>query len=206
MAIVYQHRRKDTNEVFYIGISENISRAYQLGRNPHWNRIVNKHGYEVDILINGCTWEDACKVEKGMIESYGRSDLGLGTLVNMTNGGEGSNGYRWTEQQKTRARTLQIGKKYSYEVNKKKGKKSEEQLGEKNHMFGTMWINNGKINKYIKKGEPILKGFVVGRLVNWDNSIFENACLSTIWITNGIQSKRIKENDIIPNGWRKGRK
>ena len=29
MAIVYQHRREDTNEVFYIGIGETLKRAYQ---------------------------------------------------------------------------------------------------------------------------------------------------------------------------------
>ncbi len=28
MAIVYQHRRKDTNEIFYIGIGKNTNRAY----------------------------------------------------------------------------------------------------------------------------------------------------------------------------------
>jgi hypothetical protein len=35
------------------------------------------------------TWEEACEKEKEFIQLYGRRDLGLGTLVNMTDGGDG---------------------------------------------------------------------------------------------------------------------
>jgi hypothetical protein len=84
MAIVYQHRRNDTNEVFYIGIGNSKNRAYELdARNRHWRGIVKKVGYQVDILIEGISWLDACKIEKGLIKDIGRSDLKLGTLVNL---------------------------------------------------------------------------------------------------------------------------
>lgn len=90
MAIVYQHRRKDNNSVFYIGIGKNKNRAYsKVNRNDYWYNITNKVGYEIDILIDGCTWEQACEIEKGMVSSYGRHDLDTGLLVNMTDGGEG---------------------------------------------------------------------------------------------------------------------
>jgi hypothetical protein len=90
MAIVYQHRRRDTNEVFYIGIGKSENRAYKLNnRNRHWIHIADKVGWEVDILLEGIYWKDACKIEKGMIADYGRRDLGTGQLVNMTGGGEG---------------------------------------------------------------------------------------------------------------------
>ena len=91
MAVVYQHRRRDTNEVFYIGIGAKKNRAFvSTNRNLHWHNIVDKVGFEVDILIEGLSWENACKVEKGMITDYGRNNLGLGSLVNMTDGGEGT--------------------------------------------------------------------------------------------------------------------
>jgi hypothetical protein len=91
MAIVYQHRRLDTNEIFYIGVGKDKKRAYsKSGRNIHWQRIVNKYGYQVDILINGCRYDEARNVEIGMIKDFGRSDLGLGSLVNKTDGGEGN--------------------------------------------------------------------------------------------------------------------
>ena len=89
--IVYQHRRLDTNKVFYIGIGKNLDRAYKkVSRNAHWHNIVNKAGFEADILIQGCSLFEACEIEIGMIESYGRQDLGLGMLTNQTNGGEGN--------------------------------------------------------------------------------------------------------------------
>ena len=93
MAIVYQHRRGDTNEVFYIGIGKSRERAYRTSnRNKYWHNTVNKVGYEVDILLEEISWENACEIEKGMIAAYGRKDLGTGQLVNLTDGGEGGVG------------------------------------------------------------------------------------------------------------------
>ena len=96
MAYVYQHIRNDTNEIFYIGIGSDTEGKYKRAytkdsrNNPHWNRIVNKVGYRVEILIDGISWEEACKEEIRLIKHYGRRDLNEGTLVNMTDGGEGN--------------------------------------------------------------------------------------------------------------------
>ena len=109
MAVVYQHRRKDTNEVFYIGIGRNKKRAFlKTHRNNHWHNIVNKVGYEIDVLIEGCSWEDACDVEAGMIESYGRHDIGLGQLANQTNGGDGGFGIIVKDITKEKIRQYQL--------------------------------------------------------------------------------------------------
>lgn len=110
MAVVYQHRRKDTNEVFYIGIGKTRKRAYEKyhHRNQHWKSIVAKFGYEADILIEGIEWEDACKIESGMILDYGRSDLKLGSLVNQTNGGDGGYGMILKPESKEKIRQFQL--------------------------------------------------------------------------------------------------
>ncbi len=126
MAIVYQHRRKDTNDIFYIGIGKNKNRALAYGRNPHWNRVADKYGYEVDILIDGCTWEEACEIEKGLIKDYGRADLGLGKLVNLTDGGDGI-----------------LGHKHSYDTI---NNMSKERLGNKNGMYGKGYLVLGEKN------------------------------------------------------------
>jgi hypothetical protein len=90
MAYVYKHLRNDTKEVFYIGISKFEKRKLShKNRNPHWHHIVNKFGYVVEIVENELSWEAACEKEKQLIKQYGRRDLGLGPLVNMTDGGEG---------------------------------------------------------------------------------------------------------------------
>lgn len=92
MAIVYQHKRKDNGEVFYIGIGKNESRAYvkhEGSRGPAWRDYSSKHHYIVEITHKDICWEEACAIEKYLISFYGRKDLGMGKLVNMTNGGEG---------------------------------------------------------------------------------------------------------------------
>jgi len=89
MAIVYEHIRIDTNEVFYIGWGINESRAYEYGRNDHWERVVKKADYRVNIFAKGLSKEDAIEVEIAEISRVGRYDLGKGPLVNKTDGGEG---------------------------------------------------------------------------------------------------------------------
>jgi len=93
MAIVYRHIRLDINEVFYIGIGKSYKRAYSTkNRNKYWKNITNAIDYRVDILFDDLTWNEACEKEKEFISLYGRKDLKTGTLVNMTDGGEGANG------------------------------------------------------------------------------------------------------------------
>ena len=90
MAIVYEHLRNDTKEVFYVGIGKTERRAYRKdNRNPYWKNIVNKVGYTVNIVYKDIEHKEAKKIEILLIEKYGRKNLGLGNLVNMTDGGEG---------------------------------------------------------------------------------------------------------------------
>jgi hypothetical protein len=93
MAYVYRHIRLDKNEPFYIGIgtSKYYNRAYRhKSRSDFWKRVANKGGYEVEILMDNLTWEQACEKEKEFIKLYGRIDLKTGCLVNMTDGGDGA--------------------------------------------------------------------------------------------------------------------
>lgn len=88
--VVYQHKRNDTNEIFYIGIGTTEHRAYSKhGRNTHWKNIVNKVGYSVEIITTCDIWSEACQIEQYLIKYYGRKDLNTGILVNKTDGGEG---------------------------------------------------------------------------------------------------------------------
>src|SRR5690606_31589900 len=94
MAIVYIHKKKNSNEVFYVGIGEFEKRAYSKdSRNRWWKFIVNKYDYDVEITHKDLIWEEACVIEKYLISFYGRRNLKKGTLVNLTDGGDGSTGY-----------------------------------------------------------------------------------------------------------------
>lgn len=95
MSYVYRHIRLDKNQPFYIGIGkdESYKRAYdKTRRNNFWKNVVAKSDYEVEILMDELTWEQACEKEKEFISLYGRKDLNTGTLVNLTDGGEGGSG------------------------------------------------------------------------------------------------------------------
>ena len=91
--VVYYHRRKDTGEVFYVGIGNNKRPYSKSNRNNYWSNIVNKVGYDVDIIHTDLTWDESSALEIQYIKEFGRKDLGLGNLVNMTNGGDGANSF-----------------------------------------------------------------------------------------------------------------
>ena len=77
-------------------------RAYELNdrrRNIYWQRTVKKYGCNVHIL---CYWEtekEAFEHEKFLIDCFRSINH---PLVNLTNGGDGSGGYRWTSEQKAK--------------------------------------------------------------------------------------------------------
>lgn len=86
---VYFHINPLKNEVFYVGMGK-MSRPYSDGdRSEWWHRTVQKYGKIVDLVHENLTWKDACQWEMYYIRRFGRRDLGLGTLVNMTDGGDG---------------------------------------------------------------------------------------------------------------------
>lgn len=108
MAYVYRHIRLDKNEPFYIGVGSDCngkySRAYdRFGRSEFWNKIISKCDYEVEIMIDEIPFEYAKIKEIEFIALYGRKDLGTGTLVNMTIGGDGTSGLIFDKEHRERS-------------------------------------------------------------------------------------------------------
>ena len=95
MAYVYIHKTKDDGTPFYIGISNNddgYKRAQNTKRrNPYWERVAKKYGFTYEILNEGLSWEEAQEYEKKYIREY--KERGY-QLTNMTEGGEGTIGYK----------------------------------------------------------------------------------------------------------------
>ena len=61
---IYRHI-KPCGEVFYIGIGKDLKRAHnKQSRTNFWKRVVSKYGYEVHILKQNLTKEEACELEK----------------------------------------------------------------------------------------------------------------------------------------------
>jgi hypothetical protein len=111
MIYLYRHIRLDKNEPFYIGIGEDkITQEYQYVRahdktnRSKWWKDIAKNGFNVEIILQDIpTWDEACLKETEFISLYGRSDRNLGSLCNMTDGGEGFKGPR-TEENKQKLR------------------------------------------------------------------------------------------------------
>lgn len=161
MAYLYKHIRKDTDEVFYVGIGsdDDYSRAHTTHkRNQFWNHVTNKTDYDVIIYEDNKTWDEVVELEKYWISHYGRKNQDKGSLVNLTDGGEGSYGRVLSEDTKRKIGKKSKLKVYNDEYRKKlseafKGNKnhrygkklsketckkiSEAQLGEKHHGYGT---------------------------------------------------------------------
>jgi len=110
MAQVYQHRRNDTNEIFYIGIGTGESRKYSdHHRNSHWRSIVKKVGFTAEVVLDNLCWEQCKQIEILLISRYGRSDMGEGNLVNQTDGGDGNT--NWSDEARTKQSIIMQGHK-----------------------------------------------------------------------------------------------
>jgi hypothetical protein len=156
MAYIYRHIRLDKNEPFYIGIGSdnNYERSKShKHRNRHWRNIVAQTSYEIEILLDDLTWDEACIKEIEFIALYGRADLNKGPLVNMTDGGEGNN----NPSEVTR---MSISKKIK--ANKERGKKiSISNKGRSSSNKGKLFTEEHKAKIKAKRGH------LLGRKNTW---------------------------------------
>jgi hypothetical protein len=89
---LFFHINPIKQEIFYVGIGR-LNRPYSsTGRNKWWHNIVNKYGYDVIIIHENLTWDEACELEIKYISQIGRANKGLGTLINLTDGDQGFRG------------------------------------------------------------------------------------------------------------------
>jgi len=111
---VYTHLNPQTKEIFYVGIGKG-NRAWNkgAGRNKFWENYINKYGFEVEIVAENITRNQAGKIEIELIAHLGRRQMDEGgTLVNRSIGGDGgSGGYTHTEEWKRQHSERQLGKK-----------------------------------------------------------------------------------------------
>lgn len=128
MAIVYRHIRNDNSKVFYIGIELDSDKRKAIGlrsnkktgRSKFWSNVANKVGYKIEIIHKDISNDLAKQIEIYLINFYGRKDLNLGSLVNLTNGGDGAVCKITSDETKIKLSNVMKGR----------------HKGEKNPMFG----------------------------------------------------------------------
>jgi len=94
---IYQHRKADTNEIFYVGKGKGTRLNQSKGRNQYWHRVVAKHGFVAEYIAQNLDEELAFLAEMEAIDVYRRRGI---KLVNVTDGGEGASGYKHTAKHK----------------------------------------------------------------------------------------------------------
>jgi hypothetical protein len=87
----HSHIRR-THNPFFANI---LAKIYAAGFEP-----------EIEIVARFEDEQDAFDMEQKLIATYGRRDLGLGTLVNLSDGGDGPNGRIVSEIEKERTRQM----------------------------------------------------------------------------------------------------
>lgn len=183
MYYVYEHYKKDTDEIFYVGIGKIENGKYKrasssLKRNSHWKSVSKKHGFYYKIVFESEYRDEVCQKEIDLILKYGRKDLKTGSLVNKTSGGEETfemskdsvkEGVKKRMENGTYNKCAEIARKKMTENNPWKGKTHEG-------------FNNKKIYQY----DPI-----TGDLINsWESirkaiRFYECNTKSITWALNG---------------------
>ena len=118
MYYVYVHRLRHNGEVFYVGKGKGYRKTCKQGRNAWWKRIANKYQYDVEIVEKDLQEWYAFELEAALISLYGFRRDGTGTLVNLTDGGEGSSGLKRSEESKRRISEILTGKSPRKEIYK----------------------------------------------------------------------------------------
>jgi len=127
---IYQHRRADNGQIFYVGKASNPYRKTKTqNRNNRWHEIVNEAGgFTAEELVSDVDEDLSLLAEQEYIDKLKK--LGI-PICNLTTGGQGRSGWKpseetrriWSEQRKGKA-------PYNKGTKKPYIKKTEEELKE----------------------------------------------------------------------------
>ena len=144
MFYIYQHRKADTNDIFYVGKGKALRLNQMHGRNNYWHRVVAKHGFIAEKIADHLDEELVFLAEMECIDIYRRRGI---KLVNHTNGGEGVSGYKHSDEHKAKLKGNNRGAS-SWGITFK-GKKHTEESREK--MSYARIGNKNKLGKKISE-------------------------------------------------------
>jgi hypothetical protein len=150
---VYCHRKKTDGKCFYIGKGKGNRYKTSQNRNQHWYNIVNKHGFEAEILINNISEEKAFE-----LESYFCNQIGYNNLCNIRKE-KGWGGYSHSEETKQKQRI----NRSKYLTNNKMPSSCYTYTPERKQNASQVWKqiwekDNGEIGKKISKAKKGKKG------------------------------------------------
>lgn len=170
---VYEWFIVDTNEVFYVGKGKN-KRYKQLKKNKYFMDMYNTHKCDVRIVFDKMTEKEAFNKEKELIAYYRKNTEYR--LTNVTDGGEGTSGWKATDDFKQKQSKLNKEKWQTEEYRAKmtairndengvyKSKEFSEKIsqlvqGEYNPNYGNSWNEKQKQHlSQLRKDLGLAKG------------------------------------------------
>lgn len=153
---VYEHRRKDTGAVFYVGKGCKQRAKNFLNRGRYWSNVAKAAGgVEITYPVFGVDEEMALLAEMELIDACRRRGI---RITNITDGGEGTSG--WVPSEETRRKIGEAnkrrpklrgeqhgmyGKKHSEEsLAKMRESQSSREWGEKHPFYGKRHTDEAK--------------------------------------------------------------
>jgi len=105
---------RNNDRFFYIGKGQGYRATNHLKKSANREnnskqatvKAIRNNGFEPSVvyLFEGLSEQEAHDKEIELIALYGRKDLGLGHLTNLTDGGEGTSGHKHSEETKRKMR------------------------------------------------------------------------------------------------------
>jgi len=115
MAIVYVHKKKIDDSIFYVGIGKRMYRAKDLkSRNKHWRNTTSKHEWYYEYIETDVDYETAKELEMFLIDV-----IGIDNLTNITLGGEGTLGVKHSDEHIKKCVEARAGYRHSDETKNK---------------------------------------------------------------------------------------
>lgn len=111
--------------------------------NLEFKRIYDKYQCYYRFAIENVTDYESIEKEKELIKLYGRRDLKQGTLINHTNGGDGTAGYRFTGEKLLKQRNIIMNTHKDPIINNKRIKNLRISVGKIEH--------KNKLSKLVKE-------------------------------------------------------
>jgi hypothetical protein len=204
---IYKHLTED-RVPFYIGIGNQSEKNILKGkyprahskwkRNHDWKRVFRKNpNYIIEIIIDQIPYNDALINEIKLIKFYGRKDKKEGTLVNWTDGGEGSLDPSIEIRNKISQAHLsklltdkEINKLFIFKEERNKSKNREKEIFNKDKK------KHSKLsNEHIKEIKKLLNmGCIQSRIADKYNT----SRTIILRIKNELSYKNIKFDNTIP--------